>query len=295
MKLRTCLFSAAIAGLLASTAHASIMYTVAGSTHSENFDSLPNTPPNASVQASRPWVDDTTQTASNTSIPGWYLWHPTAVTPEGGTNMHQRIRYGNGSSNTGAFYSFGANATTDRALGMVSSGTLATAVPLPTPSPDNGESYFGARFTNGTGAVLTQFTLSFTGEQWRDGGATTPNAQSIVFGYKLAAASIQDTGYTGVPALDFTSPVLANTASGAAVDGNVAGKGALQSSTITGLNWLPNTDLWIRWTDINNSGNDHGLSVDDLTFVATGIPEPGSLVLAGFGLLASLVVSRRRA
>jgi hypothetical protein len=71
---------------------------------------------------------------------------------------------------------------------------------------------------------LTQFTLSDDGEQWRDGGDAAPNAQPLVFGYKVGAATVQDSGFTTVSPLNFTSPVFANTGSGAALVGNTKAK-----------------------------------------------------------------------
>jgi uncharacterized protein len=251
---------------------ASIVYATAGSTYSQNFNSLPNTPTNVSVQATRPWSDDTTQTTSNTSIPGWYLYHVTTQA-EGGANGHQRIRYGTGSANTGSFWSFGASGSTERALGSVASNTTADVM-------DGGEQYIGLRLTNSTGLTLNTFRLSYDGEQWRDGGAAVPNAQSITFGYKVAAVNVQETGFTAVPTLNFVSPVFTNTGGGAAVDGNAAGKVAIGTVNVSGVNWAPGTDLWLRWTDVNNSGNDHGLAIDNLSFTAA-IPEPRAVLFGG--------------
>jgi hypothetical protein len=148
--------------------------------------------------------------------------------------------------------------------------------------------FLGARITNNTGVILTSFTLEYNGEQWRDGGAQV--AQLLDFDYSLNATSIQDGAatFTDVNALDFASPVF-NVASGP-VDGNSTGRVAIGPVTVN-LNWLPGTDLWIRWRDLNNSGNDHGLAIDDLKFSA--LPEPGSLVLLLSALLA-LVAYRRR-
>ena len=62
------------------------------------------------------------------------------------------------------------------------------------------DSFYGARFTNNTGSTLVSFTLAFTGEQWRDGGAATPNAQSLTVGYRVGGALIQDPGFTDIAA-----------------------------------------------------------------------------------------------
>jgi len=154
--------------------------------------------------------------------------------------------------------------------------------------------YLGLRLTNQTGVILDRFTLSYVGEQWRDGGSTTPNAQSLVFMWSTVAAAISDpsASFNLVTALDFTSPVFVNsTTTGNAIDGNIEGRLVISEVTVTGINWLPGTDLWLRWADTNNAGNDHGLALDDVSFRAA-VPEPGSFVLVGVGVLA--MSARRR-
>ncbi len=112
----------------------------------ENFDSLGT--------AGATWLD-------NTTIPGWYSTRTAYVA-------------GTGSSNTGALYSFGiagTNAVTDRALGSVASGTT-TAI------------FQAARLTNSTGATITSLDISYTGEQWRNGGNAA--AHTLTFQYQVA-------------------------------------------------------------------------------------------------------------
>jgi hypothetical protein len=76
------------------------------------------------------------------------------------------------------------------------------------------------------------------------------------------------------------------------VDGNATGNRQTITATVTGLNWQPGQDLWIRWADLNDAGNDHGLAIDDLNFSA--VPEPGALALAMFAAIG-LYSGRRRA
>jgi hypothetical protein len=290
MKRSLVMACAALAALLAPDAEGAIVYSTPGSTYSQNFDSLPITPSNASLGNSPAgWIDDSTSPpAGNFSIPGWYLFHPLTQT-EGGANGNQRLRIGGGSTNTGAFWSYGAASATERALGSLAANTLANAPP----ATQSTTMYIGARLTNNTGAVLDSFTLSYVGEQWRDGGAATPNAQSLAFEWKVNAANLQDVGFTAAAALDFTSPTFVNTGGGAAADGNAtANRLAIGPVTVSGLNWQPGEDLWIRWGDLNNTGNDHALAIDDLSFSADAVPEP-----TGFGLAmlasAGLLIRRR--
>ncbi len=258
-------FACCVAMLGANSAVAAVTYSAAGSTYSQNFDTLPNSPTNATLGNSPTgWTDDTSSPgAGNFSILGWYLFHTTSVT-EGGFNGHQRFRNGSGSSGTGSYYSFGVNSSTERALGDVGANTL---------SPDGGNLYFGLRLTNTTGQTLTGFTLSFDGEQWRDSGVGTP--ETMNFGYSLTADSTTwgtTASFTNVPALSWTAPVHTTTA--AAVVGNVAGKVTVNPITIKNISWADGTDLWLRWADPQPAVTDDGLAIDNVSFLANIFPVP---------------------
>jgi hypothetical protein len=266
---------------------AAVSYSIVGSSYTQNFDSLPNSPTDTSLGNSPAgWTDDNASPgAGNFSIVGWYLYHPTVAT-EGGFNSHQRVRIGAGGATTGAFMSYGASGNTERALGSLNSNTL---------TPAGSDDYIGLRLSNNTGQTLYSFTVTFDGEQWRDGGAAIPNAQSLVFMWSTTATAINDpnTSFITAPALNFTSPVFVNAGSGAAVDGNSAGKVSGITATVEGINWETGTDLWLRWNDLNNSGNDHGLAIDDFSFVAQ-VPEPATYALIGIGIASVLIFRRRK-
>jgi len=282
--------STAIAAL---NVHASVGYTTPGSTYSQNFDSLPNTPENTSLGTSPVgWTDDNAAPgAGNFSIVGWYLYHPLSLLgAEGGFNGNQRMRIGAGSANTGGFMSFGASGSTERALGDVGSNVLAG------PNAPTNSIWIGLRLSNTTGVTLNSFTVTYDGEQWRDGGATTPVAQTMNFMWSTTATAISDpnSSFTPEASLNFTSPVFANTGSGAAVNGNTVGRVAGITATVAGFNWAPGTDLWLRWDDINNAGNDHGLAIDNFTFSASAVPEPSVCALAGLAAVGGLICRRRK-
>jgi hypothetical protein len=285
------LIAAGLAGglLVTASANASISYSVAGSTYTQNFDSLPNDPTNASLGTSPAgWIDDTsTPGAGQFSILGWYLWHPVAQATEGGANNHQRLRAGRGNSGTGAFYSFGDLSSTERALGMVPATTMAG---------NNDSMRIGLRLTNSTGLALTSFTVTYDGEQYRDGEAVNSISLSYVLNDALASG---DTWHDAGAAAHFVSAGAFNAP--ATVNDNSFGlplgatTGITATVDLSATPWQPGTDLWLRWSEIQMTGtptnpSDDGLAVDNLNFTAA-VPEPGSLALLGLG---GMFLVRRR-
>ncbi|MEJ1971089.1 MAG: ExeM/NucH family extracellular endonuclease [Lacunisphaera sp.] len=160
-----------------------------------------------------------------------------------GTGAVALFRVEAGTGTSGAVYSYGTGASTDRALGSLASGSTI--------------SRFGTTLINSTGLPITEFTLSYTGEEWRGGTGTN----SLAFEYALGATDINTGTFTAAPALSFTAPTAAT---GALVGNNAPNRTAI-SATITGLNWAPGQTLTLRWTDVNDGGNDDGLAIDDLS------------------------------
>jgi endonuclease G len=218
----------------------------------ENFDTLAQTGTNLT------WTD-------NTTIPGWYSSRTT-------------YNSGTGSSNTGALYSFGVagtNPVTDRALGSVgSSGT--------------GTVYWGVKLTNNTGGTITSLIVTYTGEQWRNGGvATPPNlslAQTVDFQYQIANAgtitniNTPTTGWLDYDPLDFTSPTF-NTTAAVTLDGNAAANRVQKSATIS-LTIANGQEVWLRWVDINHPDNDHAMAIDDFSVTASGAGDSAPSVMS---------------
>lgn len=236
--------------LVLGAARAQVPYT--GGTYVQDFNTLPASG-TFTLTGAGPIALDTAPVGA-AGLAGWSL----AKNTGSGTNVLFFV--GTGSSTTGGAYSFGAAAAPDRALGSLASGTMA--------------SRFGLVLTNSTGATISQFTLGYTGEQWRHGGATTPN--KLTFSYSVGGTSISAGTFTAAAALDFTG--LSTSTTAGALDGNAPANRAPISSTITGLNWGPGQTLVLRWVDVDDAGSDDGLAIDDLTFTTpTG---PGGAVPA---------------
>jgi autotransporter-associated beta strand protein len=235
---------AALAALSVPALHAQIVLSGSG-TYTQNFNTLPTS------GTSNAWTD-------NTTIEGWY------AARQSGTVV---VIASNGSSSTGGIYSFGTGTDTDRALGSVGSGTP-------------GSMAWGVSFQNTSGGNITFSNFSYVGEQWRNGGNTS--TQSLTFWYQISSSPItsltptSNTGWTAVSALDFTSPIA--TATAAALDGN-AGANRNSLSNSLNLSLASGQYIMFRWLDIDHSGNDHGLAIDDVS-ISFSVP---SVVSRGAG------------
>ncbi|MEH1898974.1 MAG: Calx-beta domain-containing protein [Nostoc sp.] len=194
------------------------------------------------------WVDDST-------ISGWYA-----------TRTNYNV--GSGSNNTGGLYSFGT--TGDRALGSVASGSTGTI-------------YYGLRLQNNTGSSITQLQVGYTGEQWRNGGNTS--LQQLKFSYQTGSTltNLTTGTWNSATSLDFTSPIA--TATAAALNGNqLANKVVITPVTITLATPIANgEEIILRWEDIDDGGNDHGLAIDDVsvkvdntTYIVTNTNDSGA-------------------
>ena len=194
-------------------------------------------------------------TLSNSTSPsgalpaGWYL-------TELGTGAAADGKYvvGTGSSNAGGAYSFGAAASTDRALGSVGSGSVATI-------------HFGAKLTNAGQGLISVLTISYDGEMWRRGPSTSPDG--LTFSYSTTATDLTSAGFVAVPGLSFTSPGSACAAAAGATDGNSTACRTTMTGTITGLSLNPGASIWIRWTDTDTPGSDDGVAIDNVSIAAT--------------------------
>lgn len=187
-----------------------------------------------------------TGTTSSVMPTGWLF-------AETGSNANTTYLVGTGSVNTGDTYSFGLTSSLDRALGALASGSL--------------QSIFGVRFVNNTGSIISRITVEYFGEQWRNGGNTS--TQDLIFSYQKGATSLTTGSWTSVSQLNFTSPVTGATAS--ALNGNDAANRTFLQHTII-VNVAIGEEIWFRWQDLNDSGNDHGLAIDDFTISSIILP-----------------------
>lgn len=200
--------------------------------YANNFDSFSDT--------SAAWTN-------NLTLPGWYA-------SKGNGDATNYIA-GAGSVTTGGIYSFGTGGThpvSDRALGSLA-GTSTTYA-------------FGVRFTNDTTTPISNITISCTGEQWRSGSTNT--LQTLAFSWQVADAPITNSysgaNWSNFSALNFVSANLS--ASSTALDGNAATNRQFFSGVVlSGVVVNPGQEFFLRWLDVDDTGYDNALAIDDLT------------------------------
>lgn len=210
---------------------AQISYPAIGQVIQENFDSLGANPNN------------TNQVMNAGVIPGLTNWF----------GNKSSVRTSSGMLNsTGRIYNWGGDGSLDRALGAHDEG--ATGVVM-----------FGCFLRNDTTSNLTQFSLSFAGEQWRR-NSTGGLLQMEYLITRDSGSQLSSAGYVPASNFDF------RTASGSAGGGQIASTAI--SATVRDILWKPGEFLWLRWTN-NDPVNCSGGGIDDLRFAANVVtPNP---------------------
>ncbi|HUQ68582.1 MAG TPA: choice-of-anchor D domain-containing protein, partial [Planctomycetaceae bacterium] len=219
-----------------------------GGTYTQTFDSLATTGTNLT------WNNAST-------LAGWELYRQaspgTAITA---------YDAGTGSSGTGSFYSFGVagtNPATDRAMGSLASGTAYFG------SPSNGAvaGWMALGLTNNYGYSVNGFTINYDGEEWRKSNGT--ESLTLEYGFGTSFATVASWTAPGA-AFNFTAPITTNPAG--ALDGNAAANRVAGLGGTINTAWGNGQTLWIRWADVNESGANKGLSVDNVSFTVPNQP-----------------------
>lgn len=184
----------------------------------------------------------------NSTISNWY-------SQRSGTGTTYAADAGTGTG--GNLYSYGTGTNSERALGSLGSSNAAA-----------GNFAHGVLLKNTSGIAITDIKISYTLEQWRNGGNTTAN--TITFWYKISSTTItalnpnSNGTWTQVSGLSLSSQK--NTSSAAQLDGNAsANKVSASNISIPGLSLENNNFIMLKWEDPDHTGTDHGLAIDDVT------------------------------
>ena len=218
-------------------AHAQVNMSATGS-YFQNFNSLSSS-------------GNSNSFTNNSTIPSWYIQR------EDGNANPNVYAAGTGSVNSGGFYSYGSTGNSERALGMLNSGsTDGMAV--------------GLLLRNTSGVTISAITVSYTLEQWRKAG---DNVQGLAFTYETSSSPITNldpniasgSGWNSVTGLNLNGPVSTGS-DDIALNGNLsANRVSVSNVSISGLSLANGDYIMLRWLDIDHSGSDHGLAIDDVT------------------------------
>jgi hypothetical protein len=165
------------------------------------------------------------------------------------------------SPNVGTVLNMGTTGSSDRALGNY---------PRTNPS---GDQIMQAAVVNNLGRDVTEITLSYAGEQWRQSqGTAALKPEKLKVLYSLTSPT---NGFTYLGAsFDFTAPQDGPADAGR--DGNNSTNRAVITGTIKLPSPLANGQtLYIRWHDWNDDAtSDHFLAIDDVSITTPKPPGP---------------------
>jgi hypothetical protein len=160
--------------------------------------------------------------------PEWFAGTGTAA-----ANTATTVTANTGTTSTADNYDYGVagvNPVTDRALGSLAASSTQRDSEVD--------------FVNNTGLAITQFTISYDGEQWRSGG-TGQVANTLTL-----QLSLNDTTWTSLGAgFNFTTPI--NGAAAGPLNGNAAAnRTAGIGGTFTPATAIaPGATFYLRWAD----------------------------------------------
>jgi hypothetical protein len=244
------LFIVALPLVLTGFAWAQFNINATGTTYTQNFDTL--TPAGT-------WAD-------NSTLTGWYArTTATASITAFGLNT--------GSTTTAGLYSFGSTGNNDRAFGFAPSNAYTGAAGI-------GKGFIGWRLKNNTGSVISSLTVTWTGEQWRKENNAAAHTLELYYQTGSTVTDLLTGTWTSASSV-FTSPITGATTA-TALDGNLAANRVSGIvATLSGLNLSVNGEIMLRWEDLNDSGNDHFLAIDDVSIIASAASVPSITVSTG--------------
>ena len=231
------------------------------SPYTQSFDSLGTSAFTGAV-SSTTGTQTSLGALAGSALNGWY------VTKIAGTGTDATpISPDNGTVISGSAYNYGVTDATDRALGLLASGSNTLAM--------------GALITNNTSGALTSISLSMTAEFWR---SSTLNQNTLTFGYGKIAGTITNAnflsasgaGVLSLTALNIVGPAAVS--SNGALDGNVLANQVQFNNVSLPIALAPGETVFIRWQDFNDGGNDAGLAIDALT-ITDGSPASSGYAL----------------
>ncbi|NCA17326.1 MAG: hypothetical protein EBS90_09835 [Betaproteobacteria bacterium] len=130
----------------------------------------------------------------------------------------------------------------------------------------------GALIKNDTGETINSIKMSFTAEFWRS-STSVQNVLTCAIG-KVDGSTITTANFltetSAIPLVrgNITGPLPVTTTNGA-LDGNAVANQAAFTGVVIPLQLAPGETGFIRWSDVNDAGNDAGLAIDNLKMTAS--------------------------
>lgn len=182
-----------------------------------------------------------TSWTNNSTFPGWYI---------SGTFVGQANLSGSANSfNSGGFYSY--NCGSDSKIGSRASGSSGTL-------------RYGVVLRNMTGQTIRSIRVSYTGYQMSL--ASNGNAvNTTMFDYLVSATLpvITAGGGTGATALNFQQLQSTATGGGTQINWYPCTQSSAKSACIP-VTIANNSYIMLRWSDADDSNNDHHMAIDNL-------------------------------
>ncbi|MEX0967089.1 MAG: Calx-beta domain-containing protein [Bacteroidia bacterium] len=215
-------------------AQAQVMINSLNTPHTQGFNSLANS-------------------GTSSSLPtGW------AITESGSSSAADgSYEADNGSSGGENIYSYGMTGNSERALGSLASNTL--------------DPYYGVEFSNNTGAAINSIEISFTIELWKIGSTGRLDTILVAASPFFAGGPLNSGIWVNVDTL--VSPH--NDSATGVLNGNLPDNQTRVSVTVS----LPSPILngqsgWLRFEDMNITGADDALAIDDFQIIARDASGP---------------------
>ncbi|MCW3086336.1 MAG: Protein of unknown function precursor [Bacteroidetes bacterium] len=190
-----------------------------------------------------------------TTPSNWEMQHSATPTWAGGTTALS-FQFSSGSPATGGSYNWGTTAATDRALGVMTSGSYT--------SPSSVMAYF----KNTNASTLTQLAISYDLERYRINTA----AASVQFFYSTDGST-----WTAATAGDVAAATIGTGAN--AYSFSPQATFSVSTFNITGLSSANGSDIYLRWNLNTTGSNSQGIGIDNVS------------VTASFGTLPSITVT----
>ncbi len=233
--------------------------TLGGSPYTENFDSM--------------------GTGSTQPPLGWNAGTLGASTSDGVIANVASLSASTGNSTTAGNFNYGSSGDPDRAIGSLASGTGGTRATQ-------------VLFVNNTGFTITNLTITYDGEQWRDGGTSTAVDQLTLYFSQASVGGLTNFSAVGA-AFNFVVPK--NTSTAGSLNGNLAANRVAGIGGDFAVSIAPAEVFAFRWIDLDTAGNDDAMAIDNFSLGYSVIPEPSTLTLVAAGWLGVLALRRRRA